>query len=790
MMGALAAPSLPGYNPLSQAAHVQQRSTHHQSPDHSSLQGSTFVRTCHKRGGVTFGYIDADVEDGAGYQGNENGDFLDSNHPRIVASGEDCGVSHFKHPNQGLARQPEIWFSDSAHNVSLLQTLCKQGHLDRAANCLDTIHTYLPSSVYLSLLRACNGKTSVAHVKQIHAHISCYSHDNLADLGGHLVATLIKCGALEDACFVSSRLPKRTVFSWTAIISAYVECGKSEDALRVYQSMQRDGVEANSHTFSSLFKACGSIPDLKLGRKLHTEARERGLSTHIFVGSTLVSMYSKCGSIIEAEDVFMVMVQRDTVVWNAMLAAYVEHEQDDKAIRLYRQMQEEHVIVDNYTLTFVLQACGNLASHESSCRNEEANKVSILEIGWAIFSNANMKSFAANDYVQTAFLTLLGKYGAVKEAEHIFWTMSSQNIVLWTAMLSVHTEQGHAEAALQLFKQLQADGFNPDRQAFVVALKACALLAKGTKFNGQVSKSIALEIGQALHADACENGYVSNILVGTALITMYGKCGALEEVEIVFSTLPAYDDVSWTALLSVFVENGEGPKAVQVYEEMGKHVIFDEVALVCILQASIDEGNLEMCKHLHFDMVSSGYDQLGFLAATLIHAYASCASIMDAQAVFDSLPDPDLVSGNASISGHTGEAAVRMYERMKLASVEPTEATFTSVLSACTHAGLVAEGLEYFDCLSRNYDVELNLTHYGCLVDLLGRAGDLERAAIVLQRMPMEADMSIWLSLLSACHMHGNMDVALEAFDFALNLHYSHGTPYIMLVQRVQMLRK
>lgn len=673
--------------------------------------------------------------------------------------------------------------SSSAYssNGRRLQTLCKEGQLDRALDVLSHMHTALPSSIYMTLLKACIRRKALAQAKQVHVHLAQFSPNLTSLLGGYLVVTLAKCGAIEDACLASSRLPHRSVFSWTAIISAYAECGNARKALEMYQFMQDDGVEPNEHTFSTLFKACGSIPDLEQGRKLHAKANGKGFASDIFVGSTLVSMYSKCGTILEAENVFTMMSQRDAVAWNAMLLAYVEHGQEDKAIQLYRQMQEEQVTADNYTLMSVIQACGNLVEKEAALVSGVSATMVSQEIGRALLADARMKDFASDAFVSTALLSMFGKCGAIVEAEKVFLAMSPRSIVSWTAMLSAYTEQGQAENALQVYKQLQEEGLSPDQGTFVVALKACAILAEKVETKGQPIKVMPLEIGQALHADACKKGFVSDVLVGTALVTMYGKCGAIEAAENTFGALSAHDNVSWTAMLSVYVEHGQGRRALHFYKQMKKNCSTpDYVTLVCILQACTERGSLEICRQLHFDIVSLGYDHIGFMAATLIHTYASCASIVDAQEVFDRLSDPDVVSWNACIAGHTGEGSVYMYEKMKMEGIEPNQSTFTSVLSACSHAGLVVRGVECFKYMS-DYNVNPNIMHYGIMVGLVGRAGDFQMVADMLKRIPMLSDMSVWLSLLSACHTHGNLELAKQAFDYAVNLQPNEGTTYVLM---------
>eukprot|EP00250_Pteridium_aquilinum_P017094 c23452_g1_i2 orf=146-1054(+) len=223
-------------------------------------------------------------------------------------------------------------------------TLCQNGLLDQALHVLslkDPSSSPPSHQTYMSLLKACNKKKSLLHAKLIHAHLAQHNISLTGSLGDYLVVTLAKCGGLKDAHLLHHSLPYRTVYSWTAIISAYIDCSEGREALNMYHCMRKDGVEPDKFTFVSLFKACGSIPDLIEGRKLHEDAHRNGSDMDLFVGASLVTMYGKCGSIVEAENAFCGLPSRDIVCWSAMLSAYAEQGQGEKALLVYRQMQEE-----------------------------------------------------------------------------------------------------------------------------------------------------------------------------------------------------------------------------------------------------------------------------------------------------------------------------------------------------------------------------------------------------------------------------------------------------------------
>lgn len=356
-------------------------------------------------------------------------------------------------------------------------------------------------------------------------------------------------------------------------------------------------------------------------------------------------------------------------------------------------------------------------------------------------------------------------------------------------MLSAYVEQGHGDKALQLFVQMQVNGVSPYYLTSVIALQACVTLMEKQKTLSDkhvVNKSAALEIGITLHADARRKGLSSEIFVGSALITMYGKNGEIAKAEHVFAMLPEHSLVSCTALLSMYVDQGHVDKALQFYREMEKlGAEWDHVTLTCILQACGASGSLETCKQLHFGIVSSGYDEILPVAATLIHSYGSCAFMVDAQVFFDGLVEPTIVLWNACIAGHAAEgdspACLHMFENLNFAGMMPNGVTFNSALCACSHSGLVTEGFEYFESISTYYGLSPDVKHYGSMLDLLGRAGDFKMIENVLGKMMVPADLSIWLCLLGACRAHGNVELARRAFDHAVTLQPKQDTAYVVM---------
>lgn len=896
----------------------------------------------------------------------------------------------------------------------ILQTLCARGELDKALEFLAGLHKPLSSPIYVSLLKACCTHNALPAVKRLQAHLSHHRVPLAGPLVNHLVLALARCGALEDAHLASDAL---SVFSWTALISAHADRGHPSESLRLHQCMLENHVVPNNYTYVALFKACGSIPNLASGMRLHADALKQGLASDVFacntlirmygkcyaiteaqrifermsertlvswnamlaafveqgqgedavrafaqmhhehmyadqatyvvtiqacallaekegfvivdrrttkellmeigqalhaetrrvgvasdafVASTLISMYTKCGAIIEAEHVFGALIQPNIVSWNTVLSAYVEEDQGEKALQLYVHLQDKALVPDQTTYVATLQACAALAEKEEAFDSKSSKEMS-LQMGQALHADAIMKGFTSVIFVGNTLVTMYGKCMAIAEAEHVF-SKSQRTIMSWNAMLSVYIEQGQAENALLLYMQMQEEGIS-DERTLVMVLLACTILGEKEEallLEGQSIKVMSLEIGQAFHADACKNGFVSyafvgcalismygmcgdvrgadhvfgamldhdlptwnsmlsacveqkceekalllyrqmqvegvtpnqrtfvvilqacaalsekeefitveglptkvialsigralhedggrngltlDIFVGNTLIGMYGKCGAIMDAEEVFGALLQRDIVSWNAMVSAYVDHGQEEKALRLYGQMQKHVV-THVTLTRILQACSATGSLEHCKQLHFEVVTAGYDQNPSIAATLISSYGGCSSMLDSQAVFHGVLEPDLTTWNACISGHAGDGnfllSFHMFENLILAGKEADGVTFIKVISACARTALVVEGLGYFESMQLDHGICPDMKHYGCMLDLLGRTGDFKRIECFLERVPMQADLTFWLGLLGVC-TRGNLELGERAFQNAVNLQPKQSTAYVLM---------
>ncbi|MCO5583756.1 hypothetical protein L7F22_037670 [Adiantum nelumboides] len=275
----------------------------------------------------------------------------------------------------------------------------------------------------------------------------------------------------------------------------------------------------------------------------------------------------------------------------------------------------------------------------------------------------------------------------------------------------------------------EAEG--PDCLTMTSVLQACSCLVETQKECRCAIQTMSLEIGLALHADTQKKSWTRQEIIGTALMILYGKCSLLSLAEEVFWASAHRDTVLWNSMLAAYLEQGHVEKALQSYTFMQKEcTTLDGVPCMYGLQACGQLGSLDICYQIHFVIVFSGCDYIHFIAATIIEAYRSCDGMIDAQVFFHELPNPDYVTWTTCVAGHAGDGnfvtSLHMFEHLQYAGIELDEMLFTDVLSACSHVGLVIDGLWYFECLRIHHGKSPHWKHCGIMLDLLGHAGNFK----------------------------------------------------------------
>lgn len=679
--------------------------------------------------------------------------------------------------------------STAAH----LLKLCDKGQLDEALSVVESMDQQgiVPSlNMYSCLVKACARRRSLPHAKRLLGLLRGHGLDSTRFFGENMVCTMVKCGDLDQALSIFDSLPYRTVFSWTAVISGYTMAGQGKEALGLYTCMLEESVEPDRYTFVSLITACGGVSELGEGKRIHAEALRYRFGSDMFVCTSLVDMYAKCGSIVDAQNVFDALDQRDVVSWNAMVAAYAQQGEAEKALQLYEQMREEGASPNHRTFVSALQACATLAeAEEGVVLDGYLTRVKSITKGRELHGETQRKGYVSDIFVDNALISMYGKCGSFVDACNVFEGMGHQDAVSWTAMLSSYVLQDQGSRALQLYAQMLEEGVSADALTIIASLQACSSLAENEEevlVEEQLVKTNALGLIKALHTGAVIRGHGLDTGVVNTLVSMYGKCGGIADAKRVFDELANRTVVSWNALLSAYVEQGEGEKALQLYRQMSEDNISpNDITLVYILQACSSTGSLKVCRQIHHSLVSTGNEPSPALATTLIHVYGRCASMQEARGVFDAIRQPTVVSWNALIAGYARQgstaASLQCYEEMRSTNVNPNSVTFLALLSICSHAGLVDEGVGYFESMSRDFGITPETEHVVCMVDLFGRAGCFERIEELLSKTALQPNLVMWLCLLGACRKHGKVALARRVFDCVVLLQPKHAAAYELM---------
>ncbi|KAL3838166.1 hypothetical protein ACJIZ3_022757 [Penstemon smallii] len=338
---------------------------------------------------------------------------------------------------------------------------------------------------------------------------------------------------------VFDKIPERNNIIFNVMIRSYVNKNFHKDAILMYKSMLAFGVTSDHYTLPCILKACSSSNNLRFGIQIHCPAVKKGLDLTLFTGNGLVSMYGKCGVLVDARRVLDEMPYRDIVSWNSMVAAYAQNGKFNDALEVCKEMESLGLKPDP----------GTMASLSPAVTNTSAKNV---------------------EFVKKMFLDMKKEY-----------------IVAWNVMIAVFANNSMPSDAIDLYSQMEACGVKPDAITIASVLPACGDLC-------------ALSLGKRVHEYVHMKGLCPNLTIENALIDMYAKCGCLQEARKVFDGMKFKDVVSWTSMMSAYGRSGEGHLAIELFSRMQElGIVADSIAFVSILSACSHAGLLLEGQHYY-----------------------------------------------------------------------------------------------------------------------------------------------------------------------------------------------
>ncbi|KAG4207904.1 hypothetical protein ERO13_A03G097700v2 [Gossypium hirsutum] len=593
------------------------------------------------------------------------------------------------------------------------------------------------------VIKSFGGLSDVKSSRQIHGHVLKLGF--LADVYvvNALLGMYFKCGEIKDAVQVFEKMGERDLVSWNSMISGFYQSKDYLGSLMIFSLMTKEhGLFPNRVGCLSAVSSCASIKSLILGREIHGFVLKNGLENDEFLVSGLIEMYMKCGDVRNAEHVFNSIVNKEsvrvnTVIWNVMIMGYVSNECLSKAQELFVEMLELEIEPDSSTLVAALVLCTQLLD---------------LSLGKQIHRLILAFGLENDTRIQTALIEMYFKCCYPESALKIFRRSHSDNLVMWGAVISNSAQNDFPFRALELFCNFMSKYGFPDSQMLLAVLRSCSSLALKAK-------------GMEIHCLAVKTGCVSDFYVGSSLVDMYGKCGDIESAQNIFSRLRFRDLVAWNALICGYSQNEWVDEALAAFCDMQREGIRpNSVTTACILSVCGHLSVRILCKEVHCFLIRQGWNSNVLVSNSLIAAYAKCGDINYSWIIFENMHERNQVSWNTIISalGMHGDMdkMFASFVKMQHAGMKPDLVTFTSLLSACSHAGRVDMGCNFFQSMVEEYKLQPQVEHYTCMVDLLGRAGHLSQAYDLVMDMPCEPDDRIWGSLLGSCRSHGDEKLA------------------------------
>jgi len=416
------------------------------------------------------------------------------------------------------------------------------------------------SLTFVCLLKSCGERCDAQLGRQVHCCVAKGGWSNVI-VDSAVAHFYAQCGDVAAASTVFERMASRDVVSWTTMITAYVQHGHGDKALQMFPTMVAEGFRPNEFTVCSVLKACAEEKALRFGKQLHGAVVKKQYKYDIHVGSALVTMYTRCGEVFDAQAVFDKMPRRNTITWTSMISGYAQSGFGEEAVLLFRKMKMRRVFVNNLTIVGLLSACGSMKS---------------IYLGKELHAQIIKNCMEDNLQIGSTLVWFYSKCGEHTYAARILEAMPDRDAVAWTAMISGYNNLGHNVEALKSLDEMLWDGVEPNTYTYSSALKACARLE-------------SLRDGRRIHGVVKKTQAFSNVFVGCSLIDMYMRCGKVEEARRVFDAMPEHNLVAWKVMITGFTQNGlckEALKYMYLMQQEGYDV--DDFVLSTVLTSCGD----------------------------------------------------------------------------------------------------------------------------------------------------------------------------------------------------------
>ncbi|GMH13502.1 hypothetical protein Nepgr_015343 [Nepenthes gracilis] len=614
-----------------------------------------------------------------------------------------------------------------------------------------------PSS-FPSIFKACS-HISFRHGESMHASSVKQGYESFPSVGNCTLDFYLKWNAFESSFSVFDSMRSRDSVSWNIMVHGNLEQGVFEDGLWYFLQARVAGFEPNVSTLVLVAQACRTLEWFDEGQKFHGLMLKWGFWSVISIQNSLLSMYSDA-AMDSARLLFDEMPERDIISWSVMIQGYVHNELAILALQLYQVMVSGAIVEpDGQTMVSVLKACA---------------KIGDTDMGSCIHGSIISRGLDYDVFVGNSLIDMYSKCFDADSAFRIFNQMPLKSKVSWNSILSGFVHNGMHSDALALFSSMGNGGVKMDEVTLVNLLQICKHFFKANHC-------------KLIHSKIIQLGYELNELLSSALIDTYARCYLIGLAEKLFDSLTRRNIVSWGIMIAGFTHCGSPHEAIAIFQEMrqvGEKP--NAIILLNLIEACAVSAELGRAKWAHGISIGRGLAAELAVGTAIVDMYSKCGALEASRKAFDEIHQKNILSWSAMVAayGMNGRPhdSLALLTEMKQHGLKPNAVTALSVLSACSHGGLVAEGLSFFKEMVKNHGIEPRIEHFACVVDLLSRAGKLISATELIKMMPenLKGHASLWGALLSSCRRYGSIEIGAWAVSRVLEIEPMSSGGYLL----------
>ncbi|XP_056161921.1 putative pentatricopeptide repeat-containing protein At1g77010, mitochondrial [Syzygium oleosum] len=635
------------------------------------------------------------------------------------------------------------------------------------------------------LLQSCITRLSVHEGKQLHLLFLKKGLLNCAiTLGNRLLQLYAKCGQMDNARRLFDDMPQRNCFTWNTMVEGYMRTGEAAKSLELFSYMPY---------------------------------------RNDFSWNVVISGFAKRGDLRTVSCLFNAMSRKNAVAWNSMIHGYAKSGRSREALRFFKDMNSdpfERMQGDTFVLATVIGACSDLEAID--CGKQIHARLLIDRVAFdSVLASSLVNLYGKcgdldsanrvlssmdepNDFSLSALISGYANCGKMDEARRVFSSSNNPCVVSWNSLIAGHVANNEEMEALVLFNKMREEAVREDASTVASILSACSSLG-------------VLVQGKLMHAHASKSGLLNEIIVASALVDVYYKCGSLrdacdlfDELEVhdtillnsmitVYSNCGKVDDakeifksmskkslISWNSMLVGLSQNGCPVEALDLFCEMNRlGLMMDKFSFASVLSSCAVISSFDLGEQIFGRAIVIGLEHDPIISTSLVDFFCKCGHVEKGRKVFNGMVKMDEVSWNTMLMGYAtnghGMKALSLFEELRHAGLRPTDITFTAVLSACDHCGLVEEGWKWLYAMKLDYDIDPTIDHYSCVIDLFARAGYLNEAIDLIEQMPFDADTTMWSSVLRGCVAHGNRTLGKKVAEQIIKLDPENSGAYVQL---------